>query len=187
MAKSWRAAGSNWRPPSWSGTVRALLCTTPLPETARRTRACSAPRAFAGRCVGLGPALHHARSRDGASAGRRPATVHVRDADHARLEARAARPRASPASLDVVAPEPLPGGHPLWRHPEVLITPHAAVPHAFTADSTTFLIRQLRRYASKWELLDTMTVVCPAGGGHARHLWAATKTFIGLIGGWAGE
>ncbi len=32
------------------------------------------------------------------------------------------------AALDVTDPEPLPDGHPLWRSPRALITPHVANP-----------------------------------------------------------
>ncbi|WP_244638392.1 D-isomer specific 2-hydroxyacid dehydrogenase family protein [Frigoribacterium sp. CFBP 13729] len=36
------------------------------------------------------------------------------------------------AGLDVVDPEPLPGGHPLWDEPRALITPHQANTNAMT-------------------------------------------------------
>lgn len=34
--------------------------------------------------------------------------------------------RLRAAMLDVTDPEPLPRGHPLWRHPKILLTPHVA-------------------------------------------------------------
>jgi phosphoglycerate dehydrogenase-like enzyme len=42
------------------------------------------------------------------------------------------------AALDVVDPEPLPAGHPLWRAPNLLLTPHVA------GDTERFIRRALR-------------------------------------------
>ena len=36
------------------------------------------------------------------------------------------REHLSSAFVDVTDPEPLPAGHPLWAHPKVMLTPHAA-------------------------------------------------------------
>jgi len=59
------------------------------------------------------------------------------------------------AALDVVDPEPLPGGHPLWALPNVLITPHMA------GDSPLSTIRcfelagdQIRRFAAGQPLIN---------------------------------
>jgi len=53
------------------------------------------------------------------------------------------------AALDVTDPEPLPSNHPLWRLPNVLVSPHVA------GDSPTSLARayalvgdQIRRFAA---------------------------------------
>ena len=40
--------------------------------------------------------------------------------------------RIGAAGLDVVDPEPLPDGHPLWAEPRALITPHQANTNAMT-------------------------------------------------------
>ncbi|MGV9769439.1 D-isomer specific 2-hydroxyacid dehydrogenase family protein [Microbacterium sp. NPDC003461] len=42
------------------------------------------------------------------------------------LVAALAEERIAGAALDVTDPEPLPDGHPLWREPRALITPHSA-------------------------------------------------------------
>ena len=39
---------------------------------------------------------------------------------------RALNERRIRAALDVTDPEPLPEGHPLWKAPNLLITPHVA-------------------------------------------------------------
>jgi D-2-hydroxyacid dehydrogenase (NADP+) len=55
--------------------------------------------------------------------------------------------RLAGAGLDVVAPEPLPKGHPLWRMPNVIITPHLAgsSDHGL-ARRTALIIENTRRF-----------------------------------------
>lgn len=51
----------------------------------------------------------------------------------------------SAAMLDVTDPEPLPAGHPFWRHPRILLTPHVA--SMTRADSAgRALIANIRRH-----------------------------------------
>ncbi|WP_165989803.1 2-hydroxyacid dehydrogenase [Streptomyces sp. YIM 98790] len=52
------------------------------------------------------------------------------------------------AALDVTDPEPLPAGHPLWRAPGVLITPHVGgASSAFLPRAAKLLRGQLTRFA----------------------------------------
>ncbi|MBZ9992858.1 2-hydroxyacid dehydrogenase [Mesorhizobium sp. BH1-1-4] len=56
------------------------------------------------------------------------------------------------AMLDVTDPEPLPDGHPLWRHPKVAITPHiASVTQADSAAQS--VVDNIRRYRAGEELI----------------------------------
>jgi phosphoglycerate dehydrogenase-like enzyme len=61
------------------------------------------------------------------------------------------------AGLDVVDPEPLPNGHPLWSAPNVIITPHAAG-HVKQAGPRAFaLVRdQLQRFVEGKKLLNVV-------------------------------
>jgi phosphoglycerate dehydrogenase-like enzyme len=61
------------------------------------------------------------------------------------------------AGLDVVDPEPLPDGHPLWSAPNVIITPHAAG-HVKQAGPRAFaLVRdQLQRFLAGEKLLNVV-------------------------------
>jgi phosphoglycerate dehydrogenase-like enzyme len=66
------------------------------------------------------------------------------------------------AALDVIDPEPLPSGHPLWSCPGVIITPHVAGgAAAFYPRAAEFIVRQVRRFAAGEALRNVV-----AGPGH---------------------
>ena len=51
------------------------------------------------------------------------------------------------AALDVFAAEPLPAGHPFWRHARVLVSPHvAAVTARFWERETALIVENIRCY-----------------------------------------
>src|SRR5690606_33677803 len=61
------------------------------------------------------------------------------------------------ACLDVVDPEPLPRRHPLWKMPNVMLTPHIAGLHRTGNDIAWTLIREnLRRYVAGEPLLSVV-------------------------------
>ncbi|MFJ4786930.1 2-hydroxyacid dehydrogenase [Streptomyces sp. NPDC088794] len=54
------------------------------------------------------------------------------------------------AALDVTDPEPLPGEHPLWRAPGLLISPHVGGPtSAFLPRAKRLLVDQLTRFVNR--------------------------------------
>jgi phosphoglycerate dehydrogenase-like enzyme len=62
--------------------------------------------------------------------------------------------RLGGAALDVTEPEPLPEGHPLWSHPDVLITPHVATaPEAELRHAAERIRANVERFARGEELL----------------------------------
>lgn len=61
------------------------------------------------------------------------------------------------AALDVTDPEPLPPVHPLWRTPNVLVTPHVGgLSDAMAPRVRHFLKRQLQRYADGRPLVNVI-------------------------------
>jgi phosphoglycerate dehydrogenase-like enzyme len=67
------------------------------------------------------------------------------------------------AALDVTDPEPLPADHPLWRAPNVLITPHVGGDtSAFEPRARRLVQEQLRRY-SRGEPLENVIEWTPPG------------------------
>ena len=74
----------------------------------------------------------------------------VLDADALLAETATGRLRAA---LDVTDPEPLPPGHPLWRSPNVIITPHVAGgADDFYPKAAAFTAAQVRRFAAGEQL-----------------------------------
>lgn len=70
--------------------------------------------------------------------------------------------RVGGAGLDVTEPEPLPGGHPLWAMPNVIITPHVSADSEIDEEVRWLLIREnLRRFVAGGKLL---SVVDPQRG-----------------------
>jgi phosphoglycerate dehydrogenase-like enzyme len=62
------------------------------------------------------------------------------------------------AALDVVDPEPLPAGHPLWTAPNVLITPHAAGHVKRSGERAYALVRaQIERFVQGEDLENVVT------------------------------
>jgi len=59
------------------------------------------------------------------------------------------------AALDVTDPEPLPPDHPLWRAPNLLVTPHVATDTPrFSARAFAFAAEQAQRFARGEKLLN---------------------------------
>ena len=63
------------------------------------------------------------------------------------------------AGLDVTDPEPLPAGHPLWKLPNVIITPHVAGSSAEAERRQGLVVREnLRRYVAGEPMLSVVDV-----------------------------
>ncbi len=63
------------------------------------------------------------------------------------------------AALDVTDPEPLPPDHPLWKTPNVIITPHIASDSDLGPDAQISVVREnLRRYAAGEPMLSVVDV-----------------------------
>jgi phosphoglycerate dehydrogenase-like enzyme len=61
------------------------------------------------------------------------------------------------AALDVVDPEPLPDGHPLWQAPNLLISPHVGGASSAMWPRAYRLVReQLERFAAGQPLQNVM-------------------------------
>ena len=59
------------------------------------------------------------------------------------------------AALDVFSIEPLPAGHPFWKHPRVLVSPHvSAVSGRFWERETALIVDNIRRYLAGAPLMN---------------------------------
>ena len=67
--------------------------------------------------------------------------------------------RIAGAALDVVDPEPLPAESPLWRLPNVIITPHVSANTAVSAEQRKLvLVENLRRYTAGEPMLSVVDI-----------------------------
>ncbi|MBV8910723.1 MAG: D-2-hydroxyacid dehydrogenase [Gammaproteobacteria bacterium] len=67
--------------------------------------------------------------------------------------------RIAGAGLDVADPEPLPANHPLWRAPNVIITPHVAGYTPASEINYSLLLREnLRRYVAGEPMLSVVDI-----------------------------
>lgn len=67
--------------------------------------------------------------------------------------------RLAGAGLDVVDPEPLPAGHPLWSAPRVLISPHISAQSDAPPDTRwTVAVENLRRYVAGGKMLNVVDI-----------------------------
>lgn len=63
------------------------------------------------------------------------------------------------AALDVTDPEPLPPGHPLWKAPNLIITPHVSSGSDLGQDAQLQVVREnLRRYVTGDKMLSVVDV-----------------------------
>ena len=67
--------------------------------------------------------------------------------------------RIAGAALDVVDPEPLPANHPLWRAPNLIISPHISSGSDLPREQRWMLAREnLRRYVAGEKMLSVVDV-----------------------------
>lgn len=67
------------------------------------------------------------------------------------------RGRLRGAALDVFGMEPLPGDHPFWTHPRVLVSPHvSAVTNRFWERETALIVDNITRYLAGAPLLNVV-------------------------------
>ena len=61
------------------------------------------------------------------------------------------------AGLDVTDPEPLPANHPLWKEPNVVLTPHSSSDADLTRERRSALLKEnLRRFGAGDALLNVV-------------------------------
>lgn len=67
--------------------------------------------------------------------------------------------KISGAALDVTDPEPLPPGHPLWKAPNLIITPHVSADSDLGGEAPLQVVREnLKRYSAGDKMLSIVDV-----------------------------